>query len=129
MDSANRQFVNGAPFQQRLESVENEPVSHPVVAKMGAKRSKTNYEELNGASYDQSYSTNKGRASMAPMVGIDGGRDEYAGHSVDEKKVRRQMRRNQRKMTKDLESSGMENTGPPAAATWKQKNIEELDDF
>ena len=52
MDSANRQFVNGAPFQQRLESVENEPVSNPVAAKMGAKRSKTNYEELNGASYD-----------------------------------------------------------------------------
>ena len=64
---------------------------------------------------------------MAPMVGVKGGRDEYAGHSVDEKRVRRQMRRNQRKGMKDHD--GMENTGPPAAATWKQKNIEELDDF
>ena len=65
---------------------------------------------------------------MAPMVGIKGGRDEYAGHSVDEKRVRRQMRRNQRKGMKDQED-GMENTGAPPAATWKQKNIEELDDF
>ena len=66
---------------------------------------------------------------MAPMVGIKESRDEYAGHSVDEKRVRRQMRRNQRKEMKDQEDGGMENTGAPAAATWKQKNIEELDDF
>ena len=67
---------------------------------------------------------------MAPMVGIDGGRDEYAGHSVDEKRVRRQMRRNQRKSMKDpQDSSSMQNTGAPAAATWKSKTIEELDEF
>ena len=65
---------------------------------------------------------------MAPMVGMNHGRDEYAGHSVDEKRVRRQMRRNQRKGMKEVDDD-MQNTGAPAAATWKQKNIEELDDF